>query len=299
MPDDGPLTAEAAFARYEELCDRFPFAEFPEAPVTCSGLLEIADQFDAFILDGFGVLNVGERPIPGAPECVAELRRMGKRLIVLTNAASHTRAHAVKRCHRLGFDFDPEEVVSSREVAVSRLETVAAGARWGAIAAPDDRFEDISADVRHWDGGEFDGILLLSSAAFGWALFGRLRAALLSRPIPVVVANPDLVAPRETGLSREPGYYAHLLADETDIVPIYFGKPFGNAFEDALSRLPGIPLRRIAMVGDTLHTDILGGRAAGLRTVLVEDFGLFAGHCLDRFTSRSGIIPDFRCGNIA
>ena len=43
----------------------------------------------AFVLDAFGVLNVGDTPIPGAvgPHgCAAGA--MGKRLIVLTNAAS-------------------------------------------------------------------------------------------------------------------------------------------------------------------------------------------------------------------
>ncbi|MFD1810358.1 HAD hydrolase-like protein [Gemmobacter lanyuensis] len=31
------------------------------------------------------------------------------------------------------------------------------------------------------------------------------------------------------------------------------------------------------MVGDTLHTDILGGQAAGHGTILVTDHGLFKG----------------------
>jgi predicted HAD superfamily phosphohydrolase YqeG len=47
------------------------------------------------------------------------------------------------------------------------------------------------------------------------------------------------------------------------------------------------------MVGDTLHTDVLGGAAAGCRSVLVTDHGLFAGHDAARFISASGIRPDF------
>ena len=37
----------------------------------------------------------------------------------------------------------------------------------------------------------------------------------------------------------------------------------------------GLPPDRLAMVGDTLHTDVLGGAAAGCRSVLVTDHGLF------------------------
>ena len=285
-------TAEDAFARYEELRVRFPEARFPGASLTCSGLREVAEHVDAFVLDSFGVLNVGDTPIAGAVECMAALRHMGKRLIVLTNAASYTRAEAIAKYQRLGFDFTEDEVVSSRDVCTARL----AGGRWGAIAADEDVFGDIGAEVVRWSPalhGQIDGVLLLSSAALNEATFAALETALRSRPLRVVVANPDLVAPRETGLSKEPGYYAHLLADRLGIMPEFYGKPFGDAFEDALARLPALPRDRIAMVGDTLHTDILGGAAAGLRTVLMTDHGLYAGLDASRFVDQSGIVPDF------
>ncbi|MFA3920576.1 HAD-IIA family hydrolase [Ruegeria hyattellae] len=287
-----------AFDRYEAIRIRMPLAVFPTETTQCTGLLEIADQFDAFVLDSFGVLNVGETAIPGAVTCIQQLRARCKRLIVLTNAASYTRATAVRRYRALGFDFAPNEVVSSRDVAVARLDEVLPGARWGAIAAPDDQFSDIEAQVEHWSGQEVDGFLFLSSAALDADILASLSAAIRHRKRPFVIANPDLVAPRETGLSKEPGYYANQLADTLNIAPVFFGKPFNNAFDDAKDRLPGIQSHRIAMVGDTLHTDILGGAAAGFRTVLVRDHGLFAGHATETFINRSGIVPDFSCSAI-
>lgn len=287
-----------AFARYESIRHRMPKASFAATQKTCGGLVDIADDIDAFVLDSFGVLNVGEAAIPGAVDCLQKLRTRGKRLIVLTNAASYTRQTALARYHRLGFDFAPDEVVSSRDVAVARLDTVLADAHWGAIAAPDDRYEDIPAQVDHWTGQDVDGFLFLSSASVDDQLLHALSAALKQRNRPLVVANPDLVAPRESGLSKEPGFYAHHLADALGIAPVFFGKPFGNAFQDARSRLGDIPPHRIAMVGDTLHTDILGGAAAGVKTVLVRDHGLFAGYGTTSFIARSGIVPDYSCGAI-
>lgn len=288
----------AAFDRYEFVRHRMPEAVFPEHTLDCSGLLDIADQFDAFVLDSFGVLNVGETAIPGAVACLRALRDMDKRLIVLTNAASYTRDVAVARYSKLGFDFSPEEVVSSRDVAASRLAEVLPAGNWGAIAAAGDVFSDISSQITHWSGQDVDGFLLLSSAAFNDELAAALSTALTDRSRPLVVANPDLVAPRENGLSKEPGFYAHLLADTLGLAPVFFGKPFGNAFEDAQSRLEGIAPKRIAMVGDTLHTDILGGAAVGFRTVLVRDHGLFAGHDTETFIIESGIRPDFSCSTV-
>ena len=46
------------------------------------------------------------------------------------------------------------------------------------------------------------------------------------------------------------------------------------------------------LVGDTLHTDVLGGRAAGMGAVLVADHGLFAGRDVRGYIARSGIVPD-------
>ncbi len=292
------MTTDAAFTRYESVRHRFPSARFASSTVSCKGLVDIADQFDAFFLDSFGVLNVGDRPIPGATECIQALRDMGKRLIVLTNAASYTCQTAIEKYQKLGFDFTQDEVVSSRDVALARLDDVAPGATWGAVAAVEDRFEDIRADVVHWQGQDVDGFLLLSSASLTPDLLEALRKTLSDRPRPLVVANPDLVAPRETGLSKEPGYFAHLLADEFDVSPLFLGKPFGNAFEDAWRRVPGISPDRIAMVGDTLHTDILGGAAFGAKTVLVQDYGLFAGCDVDGYIRQSGIVPDFACKGI-
>lgn len=298
MGYDNSWGTQDAFERYEAVRHRMPNAMFPDQTQNCSGLCDIADQFDAFVLDSFGVLNVGDTAIPGAIDCIQKLRALGKRLIVLTNAASYTRDVAVARYRRLGFDFTPDEVVSSRDVAVSRLNGVIANGRWGAIAAPEDQFEDIPARVAHWSGQDVDGFLLLSSASFDSDMVAALCAALQQHNRPIVVANPDLVAPRETGLSKEPGYYAHHLADALGVNPVFFGKPFSDAFDDAKRRLAGIAPHRTAMVGDTLHTDILGGSAARFKTVLVRDHGLFAGHAPETFIESSGIRPDFSCAAI-
>ncbi len=286
--------AEGAFQRYESVRARLPQAEFPARSDHVGSLADVAHRYDAFVLDAFGVLNIGTTAIPGAVQRMAALRAMGKRLIVLTNAASYPRAEALRKYHALGFDFTENEVVSSRDVACAHL---AGGLLWGAVAALGDGFSDIPArvidlldDPRALDRAE--GFLLLSTARWDQALQARLRAALAHKPRPVVVANPDLVAPREDGLSIEPGAYAHDLADEFGLNPVFFGKPFGDAYDVAKALLPGIPAHRIAMVGDTLHTDVLGGRAAGMGTVLIARHGLFAGMDTAPFIAASGIVPD-------
>ena len=289
--------AEAAFARYEAIRPRLPKARYPARSLVLPSLEDVADHVDGFLLDAFGVLNIGETAIPGAVARMASLRARGKRLAVLTNAASYTRPQLLAKYHRLGFDFTEEEVVASRDVAVARLESIAPGATWAAIAAAGDSFADIPARLRDAvaDPSAFDtadGILFLSTARWTPALQRQLVAALERRPRPFVIANPDLVAPREGGLTLEPGLFGHELLDTVRARTHWFGKPFPEAFAEAIART-GLAPARLAMVGDTLHTDVLGGAAAGCRSVLVTDHGLFAGRDTGAFIRASGIVPDF------
>lgn len=76
-------------------------------------------------------------------------------------------------------------------------------------------------------------------------------------------------------------------------MPVEFhGKPYPGAFEAALRALE-LPPARVAMVGDTLHTDVLGGRMAGCGTVLVTGHGFFKGVDPDPFIEATGILPDY------
>jgi ribonucleotide monophosphatase NagD (HAD superfamily) len=47
------------------------------------------------------------------------------------------------------------------------------------------------------------------------------------------------------------------------------------------------------MVGDSLHTDIIGGSAFGLRSVLLTDYGLFRDGGARQMIDACGIYPDW------
>jgi len=294
---DAPTNTHGAFERYEAVRARLPQADFPKASQHMAHLGEVAEHVDGFVLDAFGVLNVGATAIPGAVKRLADLRKRGKKLCVLSNAASFTRTDALAKYQRLGFDFTAEEVITSRDVAVARMNAVAPGAVWAALASDTDDFHDLPAKVidavRDLDAlDSADAIFFLSSHRVTPELYERLVNAMERNPRPMIVANPDITAPFEDGLSREPGLFAHDLMDRLGSHLHWYGKPFADGYDDVLEQME-LPPERLAMVGDTLHTDVLGGRAAGMRTVLVSDHGLFSGHDVRPFIDKSGIVPDF------
>ena len=244
------------------------------------------------------MLNVGKQCVPGAPERVAALRAAGKRVIVLTNGASYPTEQSVAKYRRLGFDFTRDEVISSRDALATAL-SVRRDVCWGFAAKEESAIGELTPDglLLGDDRAGYDsvdGFVLLSAGDWNRDRQEMLVASLNARPRPVLVGNPDLVAPREDGLSIEPGLYAHELADRTGCVPEFFGKPFANAFELVRQRIgPGVPGHRIAMVGDTLHTDVLGGAGMNWRTVLVLDHGLLKGFPAGSLDRLSDIRPDF------
>lgn len=260
---------------------------------------DVVAPFDLLLFDAYGVLNVGETAIPGAAATVSALRTLGKSVAVVSNSAGYPKARMMARYASLGFDFAPNEVVTSREALLRHVQGEP-NRRWGIMLDPDADLGEFAAldvtlladDPRDYECAE--GFLLVGSDGWSDGRQMQLEATLLRHPRPVIVGNPDLVAPREGGLSREPGWFAHKLADATGVTPEFLGKPFPAIFDLALSRFdhPPVP-SRVLMVGDTLHTDILGGHQAGFATALVTAHGSLACLHVSNAIRSSEIYPDF------
>ncbi len=285
-----------AFAQYENVRKRLPLSQARGACIRVPNLGALADRFDVFLFDAFGVLNVGDTPVASAPPRVAALQAMGKKALVLTNGASFPAADRMPKYHAYGFDFAPEDVISSREALATHLATLPP-MHWAAMAPKDASFEglvpfDLLEDAPE-PYAQAEGFLLLGSQIWTDSRQAMLEAALIAQPRPVLVGNPDLVAPYERGFNLQPGLYAHRLADKTGIEPQFFGKPFAGIFTEAQNRFGTVAPERVLMIGDTLHTDILGGAAAGFKTLLIEDHGMFRGEDVMPYIEQSGIAPDY------
>lgn len=290
-------TADWVFRRYQSIRHRLPRAVFAPASQAIDDLGAIEDRFDAFLFDSFGVLNVGDTPIAGARERLARLRGLGKHVFILTNAATPPAAELTAKYDHMGFAVPAAQIVCSRAVLAAHMAGYGADWNWSVIAPDSSRIAELPGKARPFDpetAPDADGIVFLSSR--GWQAAGqeRLAAVLRSHPRPFLIGNPDLAAPRENGLSLESGAYAHDLADRLGIVPAFFGKPYANAFDAALAALPpDLPRARVLMVGDTLHTDILGAAALGLATLLVTAHGVLRDLDVDACIAAADIHPTY------
>lgn len=293
------LTTQSIFDRYQEVRVRFPNADLREETLEIQSLLDVADKVDAFVFDAFGVLNVGETMIPGADTRLDQLRARGCAIRILTNAASYDRSGAIAKFKRLGLRVEDDEIITSREAAIRHLNQE----HWGVISADTDPLSDLPGTVTRLgdtpeDYDAVDQFLFLSTADWTPGRQALLVASMQRHPRNLRIGNADLAAPRDDGFSVEPGYFGHQIADLFPDHVQFFGKPFPEVYELIEASLPTLQPNRIAMCGDTLHTDILGAAARGWRTVLVTQDGLFAGYDTQPFSKQSRLFADWRLGRI-
>ena len=314
IPAYDSINLDDVLAMYEAL---WPVSSVgPQTSRTAARLTDLIDTFDGFILDGYGVINVGNGVIDGFADFLTATRASGKPIVVLTNGASFPSNATAQKYQEWHLSITPSQVLSSRDVLAAQLAPDVAkdggvlSPRYGCFGAMiDPLFADevliYGRDAGFWD--EADSFLFLGALDWREADQARFETAMLNYPRPVHVANPDVAAPQGSGqFSAEPGYWTarmmQRLARAGRAAAVqWYGKPDPRAFEYAVERLveiAGQPLERarLAMVGDSLHTDILGGAMAGLQTVLLTGYGLFRGGayamCRRRFSIRPHWVID-------
>jgi len=85
-----------------------------------------------------------------------------------------------------------------------------------------------------------------------------------------VATNADALLPVEGGqVIAGAGSIVAAIQTATAVAPVVVGKPEPGLYEHGLRRLGGLLPAQVAMIGDRLDTDVLGGKRAGLRTILV------------------------------
>lgn len=306
------LTFDQVWSLYHEYYNPkriFPNQAMPEKRMQkVDSLLAIQDQYDILLLDGFGVLNVGGSAIQHMPNTLKQLKAAGKELFILTNGASYPTDVRAKAYPKLGYDIPAEYIVSSRDGVERLLPTLPLtkqGGTWGVIVGEDAFIERLPAkcELLTQDNIDIvDGFIFLAAGVWNQEWQTRLTAALQKRTRPIIIGNPDISAPLENSFSVEPGFYAiELLKAIPDLEIYYCGKPFTNTYDAAFERIRSVvgdfDPTRVLMVGDTLHTDILGGNMAGCNTLLKADWGFLRGKDPMPFIEESGIVPDFMIQN--
>jgi len=269
----------------------------------------LAEKYKIIFFDAYGVIKNYKGLIPGIEKTFAWLKEQNKAYYVITNDASRSPELLADAYHKSGLDaITADRIISSGMLAKEFLDLKVKKGLVAYLGTEDSAhyIEHPGLDtlplqqMNENNINDITALVLLDDEGFDW-MEGLNKAVnlLRQRPIPAIIANPDGAYPMSNrDVSIAIGGLAYMVEKITGKKFIRFGKPdsqiFMFAWEYILLQNPGITKRDILMVGDTLHTDILGGNKFGLDTALVLTGNLLPEDYESRIFA-SGITPTYIC----
>lgn len=231
--------------------------------------MPLADQFDGLLVDLDGVVWIGRDPVPGSPEALAALQAAGKELVFVTNNPSKPPGTYAERLTALGVEVGPERIVTAG-MTVARLAGEAAPGGGAFVIGYEPLKQMVAAAGAELLSGEdaYGADVVVVSGHRGFDFDELLTAKrALDAGAALVATSHDPTMPMPGG--EWPGTGAVLAAVETATgrTAEIGGKPERHLFDLARAQLGGA--ERVAMIGDRVASDIAGGKAAGLATILV------------------------------
>jgi len=228
----------------------------------------LADDFDGFLIDLDGVVWIGNELVPGARDALRGLIEAGKEVVFVTNNPGRSPATYQSRLRDRDIPVADDHVVTAG-VVTARLaaEKAGTGGKAFVAGAPGLKAAATAAGLELLEGEagrEADVVLVSGHAEFDYEELLTATLA-LRRGAALFATSRDPNLPMPDGLW--PGTGAILAAVETasGARAEIGGKPERHLF-DAARELTG-GAERVAMVGDRLASDIVGGHDAGLATI--------------------------------
>jgi HAD superfamily hydrolase (TIGR01459 family) len=242
-----------------------------------TGISEFINDYDAVIVDLWGVIHDGVTPYPGVADCLQRLADEGKPYAMLSNAPRRAAAIATgMEGMGLPAALYPH-IMSSGEATwlglKERRETWFDGVGMRCLhigpARDESLFEetglervgsvaeaDFIVNTGPWEDGEtvadYDDRLIAGAA----------------RGLKMVCANPDLEVIRGGRRIICAGALARRYEELGGDV-LYYGKPYRPIYDSCLHMLGDPDPGRTLAIGDSLRTDIAGAAGAGMDSILV------------------------------
>ena len=224
-------------------------------------------QIDNLLIDMDGVLYRGQERLPGARRFLTSLLQERVPFILATNNSTLTTEQYVDKLAAMGIEVTKDRILTSGQASALYLSQNAPSMARVYAIGEDGLFMALKEQGFRLTDEDIQFVVVGMDRQLTW---DKLRVATLAirAGATFIGTNPDTTLPTEEGLV--PGNGASLAALEaaTNVSPLIIGKPQPTLLTLAMKKL-GAAQERTAIIGDRLETDILGGKNAGITTVLV------------------------------
>jgi HAD superfamily hydrolase (TIGR01459 family) len=252
---------------------RFPMIHHP--PKLLRGLSDIASRYDCAICDVWGVLHNGREFHPSAIDAMRKFRESRGPVILLSNAPRPPDG-VIAQFDRLSMphDFYNAIVTSGGEARAELARRTANGKTLALFYLGPSRDNPLFDGLNVRLTREHDAHAVLCTGPFNDETetpedYRAMLQRFLSRKLPFLCANPDIVVQRGDKLVYCAGAIARLY-ESMDGPTVYYGKPYAPVFEAALKEARDRGAGKHPLViGDGLETDILGANGQGLDSLFI------------------------------
>ncbi|CAM3645612.1 HAD-IIA family hydrolase [Nocardiopsis rhodophaea] len=224
--------------------------------------------YDAALVDLDGVVYIGPRAVPAAPEAIDKARAAGMRVAFVTNNASRTPAAIAERLTAMDIHAAPGDVVTSAEAAARMVaQRFPAGSPVLVVGDTGLRVAVRRQGMRPVSVAAERPVAVIQgySPRIGYDLICEGTLAVAQGAL-FITSNSDATAPMERGMLPANGSFSRVIASATGQEPLVAGKPMRPLHEEGVIRTGAAhPL----VVGDRLDTDIEGACARGAASMLV------------------------------
>ena len=248
--------------------------------------MAIQSRIRGFLIDLDGTVVEANRPIPGVPETLAWLREKGLPYRFVTNTTSKPRQDIIGKLRGLGLVVAPEELFTAPIVGRDYLLSQGLTRCYPLIKS------SLTVDLAGVDLVEEAPQAVLVGDIGDELTYPKLNRAfrfLLDGAAFIALAQNRYFR-GEDGLCLDVGSIVAALEYASQRQSILVGKPAAAFFATAGKSL-GVPADSIAVIGDDLEADALGGKSAGGFGLLVRT-GKFRPDQLDRASLQPDAVLD-------
>jgi phospholysine phosphohistidine inorganic pyrophosphate phosphatase len=225
----------------------------------------LAAKIGGFLIDLDGTVTEANSLIPGVPETLAWLREKGLPYRFVTNTTSKPREVIIDKLGKLGLTVAPEELFTAPIVGRDYLRSHGLTRCYAVIRS------SLEVDLEGVDLVEESPDAVLVGDIGDELTYDKLNRAfrfLLDGAAFIALAQNRYFR-GEDGLCLDVGSIVAALEYASQRKSVLVGKPAAEFFATAGKSL-GVPADSIAVIGDDLEADALGGKNAGGIGLLVR-----------------------------
>ena len=231
--------------------------------------MERIKNIKLFLFDMDGTLYLGNQLFDFTKDLLEKIRKNGRDYLFLTNNSSKSVIDYVKKLEKLGIKAVTKDFLTSSQATAFYLHKNYEGKKLyvcgtkSLIKELENEGFEVTEDIN-----KTECVVMGFDTELTFKKLEDVCKILLTKDIPYIATNPDIVCPTEFGSVPDCGSVCEMIYNATGKRPFVIGKPSPLMPKLAMEKM-GVKPNETAVVGDRIYTDIKSGLNANALSILV------------------------------